>query len=157
MIVVPQPPAAIAEAEEVHRKAAAALQEGQQCHIEAGRRLAAQQLGRVPEITAQEVEAIGLALTPLFEAEQAARARRDEIVQAFRDSIGPALTQPLQEYRQAVSKAIADLERLLAQGTGVHAKAKAAGFDLGQIDKLPGFAAHLGERLNLVRTVFDRT
>lgn len=157
LLIVPQRPAAIAEAEEELRKAIAAREAGQEQHVAAGRRLAAQQLGRVPEITAAEVEAIGVSLAPLFETEAAARARRDDVVREFEESIGPSLSGPLQQYRQAVGQAISDLEELLAQGTAFHAKAKTDGFNLGSVDKLPGVCAHLQERLNLVRTVFDRT
>ena len=50
LLVVPQRPAAIAKAEEDLRKAVSAREAGQERHVAAGRRLAAQQLGRVPAV-----------------------------------------------------------------------------------------------------------
>ncbi|RWL47206.1 MAG: hypothetical protein EOR60_09590 [Mesorhizobium sp.] len=156
LLVVPQPPASIAAAEEALRKATSAREEGQQRHIEAGRRLANQPLGQPPQISQRDVDEIGATLQPLFDAEAKAKAYRDEQVQAFEQSIGPSLAEPLKQFRQAVGQALNDLEELLAQGAAFSAGARAARFDLSRIDKLPATCEHMRERLHLARSVFDR-
>lgn len=157
LLVLPERPASIAEAEEALQKAVAAREEGQARHIEAGRRLANQPLGQPPTITHAEVEALGNALKPLFAAEAEAKVHRDEEVQIFESSIGPALVEPLAAYRQAVEQALDNLEAILRQGQSFAAKARAARFDLRQHSRLPGTAELMLDRLAFVRQPFERT
>lgn len=157
LLVVPQKPATIAEAEEAFRKATTAREEGQQRHIEAGRRLQNQPLGQPPTIRHADVEELGLALEPLFEAEAIAKARRDEEVAMFEQSIGPSLDEPLREYRQAVDRALTDLETLLRQGASFAAKARQARFELKEFSRLPGTCELMLDRVDFVRKAFDRT
>ncbi|TIR98947.1 MAG: hypothetical protein E5X19_04990 [Mesorhizobium sp.] len=156
MLVVPERPSSIAEAEEALRIATAAREQGQARHIEAGRRLQNQPLGQPPTITHAEVEALGNALTPLFDAEAAARAHRDEEVKIFEMSIGPTLAEPLAAYRQAVEQALDNLEAVLRQGQNFAAKARQARFDLKPHSRLPGVAEQMADRLGFVRQPFDR-
>ncbi|RUX27245.1 hypothetical protein EOA13_21255 [Mesorhizobium sp. M7A.F.Ca.US.011.01.1.1] len=153
LLVVPQRPPSIAEAEAALRNATAAREEGQQRHIEAGRRLQNQPLGQPPSITHAEVEELGQALAPLFEAEAAAKARRDEAVRAYEASIAPALAEPIAQLREAIEESIENLERLL--GYGAAFRARAGSLDLAKISRLPGVCAPAIERLRLVRAALQ--
>lgn len=155
LLVIPERPAAIAEAEKVLQKAVAARQAGQQRHVEAGQRLASQRLGEPPTITAKEVDDLGFALTPLFAAENEAKARRDQIVDAFDASVAPAILGPCTAYRAAIGEALDNLETLLGFGIAFKARATAAGLDLSKISRIPGACPALIERLKLVRAVLD--
>lgn len=151
LLVIPAKPASIAAAEQAYQEAVAARQAGQQRHVEAGQRLAAQKLGTVPEITAKEVDDLGLKLAPLFAAEAKAKAKRDLELQAFEASIGPALVEPIGKLRNEIDDAIDHLEALLGHGAAFRARAAAAGFDLAKVSRLPGICAPTIERLGLVR------
>ncbi|RUT88131.1 MULTISPECIES: hypothetical protein [unclassified Mesorhizobium] len=155
LLVIPERPASIDEAEQALQKAAQARQEGQRRHIEAGQRLASQRLGEPPTITAKEVDDFGFELAPLFAAENEARGHRDQIVEAFDASIAPAILAPLKDYRAAIGEALDNLEALLGHGVVFKTKATAAGFDLSKISRLPGACPALIERLKLVRAVLD--
>ncbi|RWA62125.1 hypothetical protein [Mesorhizobium sp.] len=151
LLTLPEKPASIAEAEAALRKAVAAREEGQARHIEAGRKLANQPLGQPPTIRQRDVDEIGALLQPLFDAEKQAKARRDEEVQEFEASIGPALVEPIGKLRTAIDEAIDNLEALLGHGAAFRARAAAAGFDLAKVSRLPGICAPTIERLGLVR------
>lgn len=153
LLVVPQRPASIAEAEAALRNATAAREEGQQRHIEAGRRLQNQPLGQPPAIRHAEVEELGLALEPLFQAEASAKARRDEAVRAYEASIAPALAEPIKLLREAIEESIENLETLLGHGAAF--KARAGSLDLAKISRLPGVCAAAIERLRLVRAALQ--
>ncbi|TGS15905.1 hypothetical protein EN852_009740 [Mesorhizobium sp. M2E.F.Ca.ET.209.01.1.1] len=157
LLTIPEKPASIAAAEQAYQDAVAARQEGQQRHVEAGRRLAAQQLGQPPQISSADVEAIGRELAPLFEAEAVAKAKRDEENQAYQASLGSALEEPLRLYREAVDQALGRLENLLTYGPSFREKTKQAGIDINRFSTLPGVCPQLWERLNYVRVAFDRT
>ncbi|ESY72803.1 hypothetical protein X743_14960 [Mesorhizobium sp. LNHC252B00] len=155
-LVIPERPAAIAEANVALQQATVARQAEQHRHVEAGQQLAAQRLGEPITITQAEVEEIGAGLAPLFEAEEAAKTLRDDAMQAFQATIGPAVSPQLKAYRQAVSQTIADLEQLLKLGPEFKRKALLAGIDLNRIDRLPGFTPLLLERLDHLRKALDR-
>lgn len=154
LLVIPERPAAIAEADVALQKAVAARQAGQQRHVEAGQRLALQPLGQPPKITQHDVDAIGAELEPLFAAEAEARAHRDELVQAYDATILPALVGPFNAYRDAIAAALDQLDGLLAEGVKFRARAKYAGVDLNRLGYLPGCIPPMIERLDLVRKVF---
>ncbi|PAP92155.1 hypothetical protein [Mesorhizobium wenxiniae] len=153
ILVIPERPAAVGEAEAALQEAAAARQAGQRRHIEAGQRLASQRLGEPPAITAKEVDDLGFALAPLFEAETAAKAHRDQVLQAYESSIAPSLAGPIKQLRDAIEEAMGNLETVLNHG--VSFKARAGSFDLAKISKLPGICPHAIERLKLVRAALD--
>ncbi|MER9733046.1 hypothetical protein [Mesorhizobium sp. M0217] len=153
LLTVPAKPAAIAEVEAALRNATAAREEGQQRHIEAGRRLQHQPLGQPPTIRHAEVEELGLALEPLFKAEAAAKALRDEAVRAYEASIAPALAEPIKLLREAIEESIENLETLL--GYGAAFRARAGSLDLAKISRLPGVCAPAIERLRLVRAALQ--
>lgn len=155
LLVIPERPEAIAEAEEALRKTTAARQAGQQRHVEAGQRLAAQRLGQPIQITQAEVEQIGAELGPLFKAEAAAAAHRDEVLRAFEASVPQALAGPLSKYRDAIVEAMDEFEKLLGYGVAFKTKAAAAGLDLKRVSHLPGICQPMIERLDLVRKAFN--
>ncbi|SDA40259.1 hypothetical protein [Mesorhizobium qingshengii] len=153
LLQIPERPAAIAEAEKALQAAIADREAGQRRHVEAGHLLHNQPLGQPPKIRHAEVEELGLALAPLFEAEAAAKARRDETVRAYEASIGPALEGPIKQLRDAIDEAVDNLEALLDHGAKF--KARSGTFDLAKISRLPGVCAPAIERLRLVRAALD--
>ena len=155
VLVIPDRPAAIGEAEATLQGAAAARQAAQRRHIEAGQRLAAQRLGEPPVISQREVDDIGAELQPLFAAEAEARAHRDQVVQEYEAGLAPALVEPLRRYRDAIAGALDHLDALFAEGLRFNARAKYAGVDLKRFGHLPGCVPPLVQHLEMVRKVFN--
>jgi hypothetical protein len=127
LLRIPPKPKALIEAEAALSTATSAREAGQAAHIEAVRQLRAQVPGQPPTVTLRQVDELGSALSPLFQAEAAAISCRDEGRGKYEQSVSAILTAGMEALREALAVKIDEFDSLLDHGIECHAAAVAAG------------------------------